>query len=41
MTKEEAYNLLNQAIAQINTTRQGHMLLVQALDLLAKVEDKE
>lgn len=35
MTREEAINILNQAISGIQTTRQGHDLLARALGTLA------
>lgn len=35
MSREEAIKILNQAIAGIQTTRQGHDLLAKALGTLA------
>lgn len=34
MTKEQAYNLLNTALASIQTTRQNHNALIEALNIL-------
>ena len=34
MDKKKAYELINQALAQINTSRQGHLMLQQALTVL-------
>lgn len=39
MTKEEALNIINNALSQVNTTRQGHELLVKALSVLAKNDE--
>jgi hypothetical protein len=39
MTKEQAINIINQALAQVQTTRQGHETLMKALEILTKVED--
>lgn len=36
MDKAKACEILNQAIAGIQTTRQGHQLLIEALNFLAK-----
>lgn len=40
MTKQQAYDMLNNALASINTSRQGHMALSQALDFLAAESNK-
>lgn len=39
-TKEEAYALLNQAISQINTNRETHVALQQALEVLKEGDVK-
>jgi hypothetical protein len=41
MTREQAIAILDQAISQIATTRQGHAKLIEALEVLAKSEEKE
>lgn len=35
MDKQKAYELIKSTLAQVNTTLQGHMVLIQALDVLA------
>ena len=40
MDKKKALEILDQAIAQVHTTRQGHELLIQALKYLAALEEK-
>lgn len=39
MTKEQALQLLDQAVAQIQTTRQTHEMLIKALQVLAEVKE--
>jgi hypothetical protein len=41
MTKAQAIAILDQAISQIATTRQGHAKMMEALEVLAKTEGKE
>lgn len=46
MNLEQAFKILNEAIASINTTRQGHQVLNQALQAMlsaatAKPEEKK
>lgn len=41
MDKKKAYEILNQALATIQTTRQNHQLLLQALDVLMQDKPKE
>lgn len=36
MDKQKAYEILNQAVAQLQTTRQNHQLLIEALNVLIK-----
>ena len=38
MTKAQAYEILNQAIAQIPSTRQNHAVWIQALNILIEEE---
>lgn len=42
MTKEQAIKILNEALSNIQATRQTHQLLAQALDVLSapRTEDK-
>ena len=40
MTKEQAINLLDQAVQQLRLTRQDHALLQQALTVLQEEEPK-
>jgi hypothetical protein len=41
MTKQQAFEILNNAISQIQTTRQNHAVLLQALEVLLKGEKSE
>jgi hypothetical protein len=34
MNKEQAIKIIDQALAQANTTREGHALLIKALEVL-------
>lgn len=36
MDKKQAYEILNQALSQIQTTRQNHEILIQALRVLSE-----
>lgn len=40
MTPQEALQLLDNALAQISTTREGHSLLAKALQVLADATEK-
>lgn len=40
MDKKKAIEILNQALASIQTTRQNHELFMQALNILAQDEKK-
>ncbi len=40
MTPQEAVQLIDSALAQINTTREGHALLAKALQVLADATKK-
>lgn len=39
MDKKKALEILDQAVAQMNTTRQGHVLLVEAIKYLMTLEE--
>lgn len=41
MTKEQAVQILDQAISQIQTSRQGHETLIQALRVLMEKNEEE
>lgn len=41
MDKKQAFEILNQAISQIQTTRQNHELLLQALQVLASTPEQK
>lgn len=41
MDRQKAFDMINQALASVSTSRQGHIALQQALDFLMKLsEDK-
>jgi hypothetical protein len=41
MNKEQAIKIIDQAIAQIQTTRQIHQTLIAALEYLASLKENE
>lgn len=41
MTKEEAKKLIDSALAQVQTSRQNHALLMEALKVLSSEEKRE
>jgi len=42
MNKDQALKIIDQALSQINTTREGHALLMKALETLSSLcKDKD
>jgi len=41
MTKEQAIKILDQAVSQVQTTRQNHQVIIAALEYLATLEEKK
>jgi len=41
MTREQAIEILNQALSQISATRQVHMTLSKALEVICNQEKKD